>query len=232
MIELIGKLFESDEYVGINIEESILFYKNDKKDFWLVIQENDLESLIENQIDLLEECKEANNAPELEKNISMLILWNKGEESFNSMKKKILPIEEDPYYFKKHILNFSSTELEKFKDEIVDNNLREFVDEQVVNYETFKRFKGNPQAPTWESLLYRLAIKLPFIKIDIEENGDLGSLLRQNNQKIQSHLDRTLLDLDSRIFELYEDSVIEDLDINEILENLSPLLVVEGEDEH
>ena len=235
MIELIRELFESNTYVGTNIDETILFYNKDKKDFWLILQVDDLELLISRQIDLLEQCKKVNNAPELEKNISMLILWNKGEEEFSHMKKKILPIEEDPYYFKKHILYFSSTELERFQDEIAENNLREFVDEQLVDYETFKRFKDNPQAQNWESLLYRFAIKLPFIKIDIEENEDLGSLFTQNSNKIQNHTDTILSNLDSTIFDLYGDSSLDELnelEVMEILESLTPSLVEENEDEH
>ena len=238
MVELIKELFEAHEYTSYNIDGGTLFSTNkesDKKDFWLVIQDIDLDLLLERQEDLLEQCKKVNNAPELEKNISMLILWNKGEEEFSHMKKKILPIEEDPYYFKKHILYFSSIELEKFQDEIAENNLREFVDEQLVDYETFKRFKDNPQAQNWESLLYRFAIKLPFIKIDIEENEDLGSLFTQNSDRIQNHTDTILSNLDSTIFDLYGDSSLDELnelEVMEILKSLTPSLVEENEDEH
>jgi hypothetical protein len=228
MIELIKELFESNGYEGTNIEENILFHKNDKKDFWLLLQVDDLEQLIENQIDLLEGCKEVNTAPELEKNISMLILWDKGEEEFSNMKKKILPIEEDPYYFKKHILYFSVTELEEFQNEINENDAIDFVEENIVNYNIFTNFKDNPQAQTWQSLLYRLAIKLPFIKINIDETEDLDSLFIQNNIKIQNHRDRTLASLNSTIFELDTD----DLDGVEILERLARLLAEENNNEH
>jgi len=239
MYDLIKELFESYEYKCKEFGNKLLCYRTEednKKDFWLVAQLDNIEGLIENQIEWLEQCKQKNNVDELEKNISMLILWNTGGvHEFSEMKKKIMPIEEDPYFFKKHVLYFSPAELSQLVEEIGDGNSVDFINVKVPSNNTFSTFKNNPQAQTWQSLLYRLAIKLPFLDIRVNNTENLGSLFEQNNQKIENHADNLLTPLNSKIVELYDDISLDDLrdkDIVELLENLVPVLSEENDDEH
>ncbi len=236
MYELIKKLFETYEYESQNIGDNILFSSSpgsNKKDFWLVVQENNLDSLIENQIELREQCRQANHDRELEKNISMLVLWNtEGNQEFSEMKKKIMPIEEDPYFFKKHVLYFSETELTEFHETVGQADIFDFVNEKISLESTFRAFKDNPQNQTWQSLLYRLSIKLPFIKININEAGNVTSLYIENNNKIRQQTDNILEGLDRKIFELYgeiSDTDLREKEILELLSDLAPALSVENE---
>lgn len=240
MYELIKELFEAHEYESQDINEGDILFSlsanSGKKDFWLLIQENNLDSLINSQIELFEQCKQVNKASELEKNISMLVLWDTGgEQEFNVMKKQIMPIEEDPYFFKKHVLYFSTNELTAFNEASNEENVVDFINEKIPLQDTFSTFKERPQAQSWQVLLYRLAIKLPFIKVDIDETGDLGSLYTQNNNKIEEHTDASLQVLNGKIFELYEELSLYDLNnkgVSELLADLIPSLSEENENEY
>ncbi len=239
MYDLIKELFESCEYSYQESDNKLLFSRTEediKKDFWLVVQLDNMDELIETQIEWLEQCKQINNAEELEKNISMLILWNTGGvQEFTEMKKKIMPIEEDPYFFKKHILYFSTTELSQLVEVVGEENLVEFINEKIPANNTFSTFKNNPQGQTWQSLLYRIAIKLPFLDIQINDEENLESLFEKNNQKIEGHTDNLLSVLNNKIFELYDEISLDELrekDIVELVEDLVPVLSEENDDEH
>ena len=130
MLNIICDLFELYNYDKIDLEQGFLFsHPNDseKKDFWIVIEEDDLSSVVLRQSDILNDCKIKYESNDLEKNASLLILWNTtGELELSEMKKLIMPIEENPYYFKKHVLYYSHSELEEFNSKLEDNNLSDF----------------------------------------------------------------------------------------------------------
>jgi len=238
MYDLIKEIFESYGYVCQEFEHKLLFSKtveDSKKDFWLLVQLDSMDDLIENQVKWLEQCKRLNNAQELEKNISMLVLWSTGgAQEFSEMKKKIMPIEEDPYFFKKHVLYFSISELEKLIEVVGEENLVEFVKEKIPLNNTFSSFKNDPQGQTWQSLLYRIAIKLPFIDIQINDEENLESLFEKNNENIEEHVDNLLSVLNNKIFELYDEISLNDLknkDISDLLEDLTPVLSEGNTDE-
>lgn len=239
MRNLVKTLFESYEYSYQEFDNNYLFSftdENNKKDYWLIVEPENIDLLIDQEEELYERCKQTNDAPELKKNISMLILWNtEGNQEFNIMKKKIMPIEEDPYFFKKHVLYFSISELEKLIEVVGEENLVEFVKEKIPLNNTFSSFKNDPQGQTWQSLLYRIAIKLPFIDIQINDEENLESLFEKNNENIEKHVDNLLSVLNNKIFELYDEILSDDLkdkDISELLEDLTPILSEGNTDEH
>ena len=235
MINIIKNLFESYEYTCQAVGEGNLFSKiesTNKHEFWFVIEEENLDTILSNQDEILKMCIDINDADELVKNISMLVLWKTGGVlDFKVMKKKIMPIEEDPYYFKKHVLYFSLEEYSKLIEEIDGQNVTDFVREKIPMTEIFLEYKLNPRSQNWYELLYRIAIKLPFISINIDTNAGIESLEENINEKLTEHTDNCLQNLNNKIFELYEEMSIDDLksiEATELITNLLPSLTEEN----
>ncbi len=233
MIDIVSALFEAHGYEKINLEQGFLFlYPNsmEKKDFWIVIEEDDLSSVVLRQSDILNDCKVRYESSDLEKNASLLIIWNTtGELELLDMKKQIMPIEENPYYFKKHVLYYSPTELEDLNSKLDGNNINDFFSSNITNEETFKDYKENPLQGSWRELFYRVTIKLPFINININTSSNIESLQHIINNKLENNNNR-LIHLNNHLFELYEDLTIEQIGSKEPSEIIDSLFEsTEGE---
>lgn len=234
MLNIICDLFELYNYEKIDLEQGFLFsHPNDseKKDFWIVIEEDDLSSVVLRQSDILNDCKIKYESNDLEKNASLLILWNTtGELELSEMKKLIMPIEENPYYFKKHVLYYSPSELEEFNSKLEDNNLSNFFSSNITNEETFRDYKENPLQGSWRELFYRVTIKLPFINININTSSNIESLQHIINNKLENNNDNRLIHLNNHLFELYEDLTIEQIGSKEPSEIIDSLFeITEGD---
>lgn len=234
MLNIICDLFELYNYDKIDLEQGFLFsHPNDseKKDFWIVIEEDDLSSVVLRQSDILNDCKIKYESNDLEKNASLLILWNTtGELELSEMKKLIMPIEENPYYFKKHVLYYSHSELEEFNSKLEDNNLSDFFSSNITNEETFRDYKENPLQGSWRELFYRVTIKLPFINININTSPNIESLQHIINNKLENNNDNRLIHLNNHFFELYEDLTIEQVGSKEPSEIIDSLFeITEGD---
>lgn len=234
MLNIICDLFELYNYDKIDLEQGFLFsHPNDseKKDFWIVIEEDNLSSVVLRQSDILNDCKIKYESNDLEKNASLLILWNTtGELELSEMKKLIMPIEENPYYFKKHVLYYSHSELEEFNSKLEDNNLSDFFSSNITNEETFRDYKENPLQGSWRELFYRVTIKLPFINININTSSNIESLQHIINNKLENNNDNRLIHLNNHFFELYEDLTIEQVGSKEPSEIIDSLFeITEGD---
>ncbi len=234
MLNIICDLFELYNYEKIDLEQGFLFsHPNDseKKDFWIVIEEDNLSSVVLRQSDILNDCKIKYESNDLEKNASLLILWNTtGELELSEMKKLIMPIEENPYYFKKHVLYYSHSELEEFNSKLEDNNLSDFFSSNITNEETFRDYKENPLQGSWRELFYRVTIKLPFINININTSSNIESLQHIINNKLENNNDNRLIHLNNYFFELYEDLTIEQIGSKEPSEIIDSLFeITEGD---
>ncbi|MGJ0299135.1 hypothetical protein NG744_09335 [Aliarcobacter cryaerophilus] len=234
MLNIICDLFELYNYEKIDLEQGFLFsHPNDseKKDFWIVIEEDNLSSVVLRQSDILNDCKIKYESNDLEKNASLLILWNTtGELELSEMKKLIMHIEENPYYFKKHVLYYSPSELEEFNSKLEDNNLSDFFSSNITNEETFRDYKKNPLQGSWRELFYRVTIKLPFINININTSSNIESLQHIINNKLENNNDNRLINLNNYFFELYEDLTIEQIESKEPSEIIDSLFeITEGD---
>ena len=233
MIDIVSGLFETYGYEKIDLEQGFLFsYPNnsEKKDFWIVIEEDDLSSVVLRQSDILNDCKIKYESNDLEKNASLLILWNTtGELELLEMKKQIMPIEENPYYFKKHVLYYSPSELEEFNSKLDGNNINDFFSYNIANEETFRDYKENPLQGSWRELFYRVVIKLPFINININTSSNIESLQHIINNKLESNNDNRLIHLNNHIFEVYGVLTLEQIENKETSEIIDSLFdVTEG----
>jgi len=154
----------------------------EKISFWLVIEKDDLD-ILENQNQYFEACKNAIESNDIDKNTSLLILAKIPEDiKFKELKEHILTVEEDPYLFKKLVLFYSENELEELKFQISKSAEEPlaFIEQNIIVSENFTKYKTNPALFCWESLIYRITHKIPFVKINVEQNDNLQSLFDTN----------------------------------------------------
>lgn len=232
MNELIAQLFEAYGYTNAPIGNYTLFKSNAqsrKTDFWLVVTAEQLSSIRASQASLFEECSQIETSPELDKNLSMLILWDTGVNlQLHTMKKQLIAIEEDPYFFKKHVLYFSNVELTELQMQIDGQPITEFFNNYIPSQEAFQTYKNNSMIQSWQALMYRMAMKVPFININVNENESLESLFSQNQAALSAHTDDSLDGFNEALFSIDLDD-LDDIGAEVLLTRLSPL-VEESED--
>lgn len=199
----------------MNVGDVLVFSAKEsdiKTVYWLVIQESDLDSLIDRQSELFDKCKKINQSSAMDKNISMLILWETGGKiDLAEMKKKVMTVEEDPYFFKKHVLYYSSHELETLKSEMEGVSSYGFLQKNIVSQDVFAKYKVNPLAQGWQSLLYRIAIKMPFVDFCIGSSGGLASLFEINDKKVKLAKDDNLVKFDHGFFSVFNELTSNDI---------------------
>jgi hypothetical protein len=185
MKTIVNDIFQKHGFIVQQLTEGNLYsfpLEREKTSFWLVIENNDLK-ILDRQNEYFRACKEAIDSNDIDKNTSLLILVKVAETiKFKELKEKILSIEEDPYQFKKLVLFYSENELEALKYEINDA-LEEplpFIEQNIIVSENFSTYKTNPTQFSWQSLIYRITHKIPFIKINVEQDNNLQSLFDTN----------------------------------------------------
>ncbi|MDM1444302.1 hypothetical protein HX056_13325 [Myroides odoratimimus] len=110
-------------------------------------------------------------------------------EDFENIQNIVLTIEENPYLFKKQVLLYKGHEIEKLKNiiESESTNIKNFIENKILDESIFKVHKENINNNNYESLLYRLVHKIPFIKLNIQRKDNLEVLTDNNIQKIRSN---------------------------------------------
>ncbi len=238
MIRMINELFESYNYIANNVSDDLYLATDEssaKTVFWLVIQESDLGSLVDKQSELFDACKQVNKNSALDKNISMLVLWETGGDlDIGEMKKKIMMVEEDPYFFKKHVLYFSSEEYDSLKTAMGEESLHNFLQKNIALQDVFVKYKENPLSQGWQPLLYRIAIKMPFVDFNIGFSDGLASLFENNEERIKASSDKQLVEFDHSFFEILNtrtSNEIKDADVSseKYLAELLPALEGKGD---
>lgn len=218
MQNLIEKLMDS-EGLTRNLSTDLALYEQSipgKKNFWLVVFGEPIITP-EIQAGWLNECKKATSDPALEKNINLLIVWNTDSSSVLSS-IRVHHAEEDSYFFKKHVLPYTTLELEALYQQVAIQGFATVFRELITFPNTFTEYKSHYLQGGWQSLLYRLAIKLPFIAINSFGNSDLNILERSINEKIQCADNPALLTtIDSIIDTLAEQIISADVLPEELL---------------
>ena len=109
------------------------------------------------------------------------------------------------HFFKKYVLHYSPQQKNALLSEFGEKSLNDFLSEKLVSQETFQDYKNEKLdkvvTMTWQSLIYRIAIKIPFINVDIKSKDDLGSLEREN-QEIVEQEEAQIIGLNERLFSL------------------------------
>lgn len=188
MITIINDLFSQLGLVNIELEIGSLYTFEDinKKTYWLIIETDNLNNVIENQSNYFEQAKNRINNEWFDKNVNLLVLHK--VENFDNIQSSVLKIEEDPYLFKKQIILYKDTERENLNRaiEAEENTIKDFIENKILDEAIFKIHKENINNNDYESLLYRLAHKIPFIKLNIIQENGVEALTDNNTQKIES----------------------------------------------
>lgn len=227
MKTIVNDIFQKHGFIVQQLTEGNLYsfpLEREKTSFWLVIENDNLE-ILDRQNEYFRACKEAIDSNDIDKNTSLLILVKVAETiKFKELKEKILSIEEDPYQFKKLVLFYSENELEALKYEI-DDALEEplsFIEQNIIASENFSKYKTNPTQFSWQSLIYRITHKIPFIKINVEQDNNLQSLF-DTNYKILAQKGFAEFDdiMNSSLLSLTPED-LQNISSEEILERLTP----------
>ncbi|MFZ2285255.1 MAG: ABC-three component system middle component 1 [Lutibacter sp.] len=188
MKTIINNLFHQIGLLNKEVDGGVLhFFEEDNKySYWLVIETDNLTEVIENQLEYFNISKEVANNEWFDKNVSMIILHK--VENFDNIQNLVIEIEENPYLFKKQIILYKNTEVEKLNQSINSQEIRikDFIENKILDEETFKIHKKYINNNDYESLLYRLAHKIPFIKLCIIQENGLEALTVNNRQKIET----------------------------------------------
>lgn len=212
MHELINTLFDELGLIKTDLEAGSLytFVDINKKTFWLIIETGNLNEVINNQSDYFEEAKNRMNSEWFDKNVNLLILHR--VDIINNNPSLLIEIEENPYLFKKQVILYKDIEFENLKRliETENSSIKEFIENKILDETIFKIHKESVNYNDYESLLYRLAHKIPIIKLNILQQNGLEGLIENNLQKIESvsHLELNRL-IEQNIFTRDMESIAE-----------------------
>lgn len=188
---IISRVFEEHDLVKITIPEftfkdgltsTIQIASKNNLDLFIcmVIDSNKLKYVNNDyQIELYSKLKanfinelRANNSTiqlneSFNKNTTLIILTN-GSDSLTT-RKLISSIEENAYYFKKHILSISDDELVSAEQLLNENNITRFCEQEILKIDKFKMFLelGLPAY----SLITKIYEKLPFFTLRMESTA-------------------------------------------------------------
>lgn len=180
MIEIIINTFEIFNYSKLPSSDIYIFKSNVMEDYWVIFQGSPRQLLEKKgQSELMAQCKKVCTDPAFEKNANIVCLWN--VESID--KKTIRQLhhaEEDIYFFKKNVLYYTKSELASFKEQSSVYPLRDLLQQYPTDPEVFQRYKASVNKGTWESLLYRICMKLTFIPIAQGADENISNLYKSH----------------------------------------------------
>lgn len=164
MKKLIKSLFES-QMMELHSSSSLELYRtteDNKTNYWLVTcGEPKLNAELQSY--WLQTCKEIIPDPALEKNINLLILWQ--VESFSEHTNNLVHLaEEDSFFFKKHVLPYTLNEKIELERQINSSGVESLFAQTLIDADTFSSYKSLYLKGSWQSLLYRIAIKISTLK--------------------------------------------------------------------
>ncbi len=180
MIEIIINTFEIFNYSKLPNSEIPIFKSTLMDDYWVIYQGSPSQLLEKKvQSELMTQCKKVCTDPAFEKNANIICLWN--VESINKKNiRQLHQAEEDIYFFKKHVLYYTQSELTSLTEQSSAYPLRDLLQQSPTNPEVFRRYKENINKGTWESLLYRICMKLTFIPIAQGADEDISNLYKNH----------------------------------------------------
>ena len=140
MKNLIRNLFNHHRFELIELDFGDLYISNDdRKYYWLVLEQSDASKVLELQDEWFEKCKERIDSKDFDKNTSLLILANKDENEIK--KQEILLIEEDPFQFKKYVLLHTADILKQLVER-TENGKPERILDLIIDEKVFNDYKS------------------------------------------------------------------------------------------
>lgn len=185
MIDLIKRIFIAAELEEKPNTDLKIYILKEQKNYWVIAEYegDDINNVLQDQIELFVKTKELVQEPTFDKNVNLLIL-NKVSKLENVKFDNILNIEENPYHFKKSILYYTDEELKNLNAVIGESNALTSIESLILKDEIFEQHKISFDTNSFESLIYRIAIKIPFIKMRISQTNNLKSLEEINRKSV------------------------------------------------
>lgn len=151
--------------------EELTFYKADDPNYqrFLVVLETDQLSTPSELNDKVQDKTPQNllETPSFAKNTDLVILFRLGSlAELHQHEHNIFDIEENAYSIKKHVLYYTTAELEELKLYLTQG---ENIETLVTNSDYFNRYKKNTSEETAFGLVCRLYVKLPFLAVPAQE---------------------------------------------------------------
>ena len=209
---IINNLFEE---IGLQAQQTDFgkvhyFKETNQFSFWLVLETTNLNTVIENQSKFFTTTKELLKSEWFDKNANLLILY-KSILGFPVDKNRIIDIEENPFLFKKQILVYTEIEKQKLSEAISNSTLttKKFFEQKLLSNSIFEQHKTNLNNNDFESLLYRIAHKVPFLNINVAQKDGLSALTENNKNEVIKN--SSLNELDDLISELILDITSDDV---------------------
>lgn len=207
MKSLLGDLFSSHGYVEY-LSESFSFFvsvDSQKEVYWLVVESSPQE-VIESQHVWLAECQKLYDHDAVQKNTNIICVWPVSKIDAKVI-SEVHAAEEDLFFFKKHVLYYTLSELTSLRDKLQNGSLTELVGSSVNNSVVFADYKSLLGEGTWQELIYRLVIKLGFIDIGDGEVVDIEGLYISHGTKVNSTRQPELLSfIESSVLNIHFDS--------------------------
>ncbi|MBN3003077.1 hypothetical protein JW897_04935 [Chromobacterium alkanivorans] len=212
MLNIISGLLNSFEYSQVDLETSqglILFsgsrgINNVASNF--VIQEingvSAKEVLAETQGKVFKLLGEFfSQSKDAEKNTTLIFL-TESNSSESAANKEVSDIEEDPYFFKKQVIHYSTNEKKELSELLQGDNSIELLNGVLYDKARFVEF-GNGKKDTLYSIVAKLYTKLPFLTIS-EMNHKAPDLTKTISEKLT---ESELLDLSSFLIGNFDDEL-------------------------
>ena len=136
----------------------------------------------------------------------------------------------DSYFYKKHVLPYTSDELEALQLIVEQNGLESLLRNVLTDTQTFTAYKEQYNQGGWQSLLYRLAIKVSALTIQGSSKADLTNLEQSIQEKVLKSANAEIL----RATELALSDIADQHPLQEITpENLLALMTSQlGKDDY
>lgn len=161
------------------IDGSILFKDTLKSNYYLLLfvdSVSELKVILKKQARYFFLLKEFfSDLREVDKNTSMIIFLRTMEVNYES-----LLLEEDPFYFKKYILPYTSKQFESFSEEYTNQfmelGIKNVLNNIISDVDLFEEFKLNPNNESVFNFVSKLFIKIPILKLPVGIDKDVYQL--------------------------------------------------------
>ena len=201
MIDLVKQIFEDNNSYSIkepsfieNLNVSGFFSisnNKERKEYFLIIQTDNLDPFIsktdaekgfEKIYTLL--VKEDFYKPDFNKNTTLIFLCkSENPTPTEKLKRQIYEVEENPYFFKKHVLIFTDNQVTDLKSKYETATVLSL--DNLVNNMNFEEFKAEPYFNDYKQLLLNIYVKFSFLKTPSKKK-DIENLTRKVSNRLNA----------------------------------------------
>ncbi|MBC7535584.1 MAG: hypothetical protein H7258_07830 [Ferruginibacter sp.] len=186
MDKIISTIFLESNHDSREADGFHLFSLKEQANYWVVITRQSLADVLEEQVDLFLKAKGILGEARFDKNANLLILYP--VQAIDKVDRdKMLQVEEDLYHFKKSVIYYTESERDNLLPKINGPSMIKNLETLILREDIFKKHKEEFDSNMYESLLYRLAHKIPFIKINVGQANNLESLEEMNKGAISEN---------------------------------------------